>query len=202
MAVLAEALSVIIKDSSLKTKFIGGPKEFYKTIPNNTYCSDGQIHRVGFMRPKDTENYIRNLERNGLIFIFRDNCIDVAVVDMLKGPTLNCRWLGFARQKFFCGSKQYQHWNDDFSISWLLHENGNSDVPVNFKWECSISVPNKWSPDKAIYGDNFIPSEMVNESLIEVSKERGLVKYFNTTTGKFVYIGKPRIIFTDNSNRN
>jgi len=202
MAVLAEALSVIIKDSSLQNKYIGGTKEFFKTIPNNTYCSDGQIHRIGFMRPRDIEDYVRNLEHNGLIFLFEGNCIDIAVVDMLKGPTTNCKWLGFARQKFFKGSKHYLHSEEEFSITWLLPENGENSIPVDFNYECTISVPSKWSPDKAIYGDNFIPSEKVNESLIEIGNEKGLVKYYYAATGQFVYIGKPKIIFTDNSNRN
>lgn len=202
MAVLTEALSVIIKDSSIKNKFIGGTREFFKTIPNNTYCSDGQIHRLGFMRPRDTEDYIFNLERNGLIFTLGDNCVDLAVVDMLKGPTMSCKWLGFARQKFFSGSKKYEHSDEEFSISWLLPESGVYGIPVNNNWECTISVPSKWTPDKAIYGTNFIPSERLNDSLIEVGNEKGLVKYFYAATGQFVYIGKPKIIFTDNTNRN
>ena len=202
MAVLAEALSVIIKDSSLRTKFIGGTKEFLKTIPNNTYCSDGDLHRVGFMRPQDTEAYIRNLERNGLIFLFGSFCIDIVVVDMLKGPTLNCKWLGFARQKFFSGLKQYKHAEDEFSVVWLLHKSGMYGIPLNQDKECNISVPSRWTPDKAIYGNNFIPYDKVKECLIEVGNEKGVVKYIYAATGEFVYVGKPKIRFTDNSNRN
>ncbi len=202
MAVLTEALSVIIKDSSLRTKFIGGIMEFFKTIPNNTYCSDGQIHRIGFMRPQDAEAYIRHLERNGLIYLFGSHCIDIAIVDMLKGPVVNCKWLGFSRQKFFSGSKQYQHSEEEFSISWLLHKSGVYGIPLNDNRECNISVPWKWTPDKAIYGDNFIPSEKVNDSLIEIGSDKGVVKYIYAATGQFVYIGKPKIIFKDNSNRN
>lgn len=202
MAVLAEALSVIIKDSSLRTKFIGGIKEFLKNIPNNTYCSDGELHRIGFMRPEDTEAYIRYLERNGLIYLLRNTCIDIVVVDMLKGSTMNCKWLGFARQKFFSGLKQYIHALDKFSIVWLLGKDEMFGIPLNLKKECNISVPSRWTPDKAIYGNNFIPSERVKESLIEVENEKGVVKYLYRATGQFVYVGKPKIRFTDNSSRN
>jgi hypothetical protein len=202
MAVLAEALSVVIKDSSLRTKFIGGTKEFLKTIPNNTYCSDGELHRIGFMRPQDTEAYISNLERNGLIFIYGNHCIDIVVVDMLKGPTMQCKWLGFARQKFFSGSGQFIHSEEDFSIVWLLHRSSKSTIPVNQKKECTISVPSRWTPDKAIYGNNFIPSDKVDDSLIEVEDDKGVIKYIFAATGEFVYVGKPKIKFSDNSDRN
>ena len=90
MPVLAEAISVIIKDSAIRSKFVGGMDAFYDTIPNGTYCNDGKIHRIGFMTPDDNKQYIRLLEQNGLTFIIDNEFIDIAVVDMVKGSTIKC----------------------------------------------------------------------------------------------------------------
>ena len=202
MAILTEALSVIIKDHSLRNKFIEGLEEFLLTIPNNTYCSDGLIHRVGFMTPQDAEAFVRNLQRNGLTFVYENQCIDIAVVDMLLGPTLKCNWLGFARQKFFSGQEQYKHSEDDFSIVWLLSVNGIYGIPLDNEAECDIAVSQGWTPDKAIYGNNFIPNEKIKDKLIELGNENGIAKFWFAGTGEVVYVGSPKIKISDNSNKN
>lgn len=202
MAVLTEALSVIIKDNSLRNKYIGGLDEFLTTIPNDTYCSDGQLHRVGFMTPQDAEGFVRNLQRNGLIFVYENQCIDISVVDMLFGPTLKCNWLGFARQKFFSGQEQYKHSEDEFSVAWLLPDSEIYKIPLDKNNECNIFVSRGWTPDKAIYGNNFIPNEKIKERLIELGNEGGVVKFLSVAEEEFVYVGSPKVKFTDNTNKN
>ena len=65
-----------------------------------------------------------------------------------------------------------------------------------------VSAPSGWTPDNAIYGNNFIPNEKLKERLIELGNEDGLVKYLSAETGKILYIAEPKIIYKDNSNRN
>jgi hypothetical protein len=58
MAVLCEALSVVIRTKSVKEKFDGGFRCFLGNIPNNTYCSDGELERVGFLSPTEVGDFI------------------------------------------------------------------------------------------------------------------------------------------------
>lgn len=194
MAVIAEAISVIIKDSSIKTHLIGGIDAFRRSIPNSTYCSDNEIHRVGFMAPDDTKKYVSLLEKNGLTFLQNGGFQDIAVVDMLIGPTMGCSWLGFVRSKLFEGSIEFKNADKDFSVTWLLPKIGVYGIPLDADREFKISVPEGWTPDKAIYGDNFIPLEKLKSRLIELGNEDGLIKFLDANGGKLVYHGNPKIV--------
>ena len=58
MAVLCEAISVIIKKSSIDTFYVGGWNAFTSNVPNQTICSDGELVRIGFFSPKYVEYFI------------------------------------------------------------------------------------------------------------------------------------------------
>lgn len=193
MAVLIEGTSVVIKDSSLKSKYFGGIEEFKKTIPNNTYCTDDELHRVGFMTPMDVENYVRLLESQGLVFLEKQKCIDFAVVDMLRGSTMSCDWFGFSRSKLFSDRTEFTHCEEDFSIGWLIPEIGAYGIPVDKNFKLNIVTPQGWNPDKALYSHNFVPKEKVKDKLIELETSERTVKYWYSKTGEFVYTGRPII---------
>lgn len=53
MAVLVEAISVIIRRNAIVERFVGGWDAFQQTIPNGTFCKDDDLVRVGFMTPND-----------------------------------------------------------------------------------------------------------------------------------------------------
>jgi hypothetical protein len=53
MAVLIEAISVVIRADTLLKKFPGGWGAFKLIVPNQTLCADNEIVRVGFMAPQD-----------------------------------------------------------------------------------------------------------------------------------------------------
>ena len=61
MAVLVEALSVIVRRDAIVRKYRGGWQEFLQHVPNNTFCTDDELARVGFMHPKDVEAYVTHL---------------------------------------------------------------------------------------------------------------------------------------------
>jgi hypothetical protein len=193
MPVLAEATSVIVKNSSINEKFSGGRNKFLSTIPNNTYCSDNELHRIGFMSPNDVERYIDILLGGGLEFIRENKFIDIAVVDMLRGPTIDCEWLGFSRSKFFSGLDQYIHAEDEFSIVWQSSDSNSNEIPTDDKNTCNIVVPDGWNPDKAIYGSDFVSNEKFEKELVELDNDNGVKKYLFAETGKIVYIGSPKI---------
>ncbi len=53
MAVLVEALSIVVKLSSIELKYEGGWEAFKDAVPNTTLCWDDELTRVGFMVPSD-----------------------------------------------------------------------------------------------------------------------------------------------------
>lgn len=53
MAVLIEAISVVVRKDAIEKRFPGGWDSFLDEIPNNTLCTDGELVRVGFMSPQD-----------------------------------------------------------------------------------------------------------------------------------------------------
>ncbi len=99
MAIPVKGTCVVIRDKVIKTKYKGGLEAFLKTMPNETYCFDGELHSVGFLSPFEVEQYIASSQRNGLTFIVDGQFEDVAVVDMLIGLTLPCTWLTVTRNK-------------------------------------------------------------------------------------------------------
>lgn len=202
MPVIADALSVIIKDSSIRTKFIGGIDAFYDSIPNSTHCTDGEIHRVGFMTPDDNEHYTDFLERNGLVFFVNGKFIDLAIVDMQIGPTVKCPWIGFARNKFFSGQTQWKRSEELFSIVWLQNENLPYGIPANSNFEINIAFPENWTPDKAINCNNFILTEDAEKNLVVLDNDDGIKKVQNIQTGQIGFICSPKINEEDNTKRN
>lgn len=99
MAVLVEALSVIVRRESIDRKVDGGWEAFLRTVPNQTFCSDGELVRVGFMHPSDVGSYIGVLKENGLVFEESGRCVDIAVADQDTGFTSTCPWGEFTHLK-------------------------------------------------------------------------------------------------------
>lgn len=105
MAVLVEALSVIVRRDSIDSYMTGGWSKFVDLVPNQTMCTDEELVRVGFMTPADVEDFVFQLERHGLQFHYGDvktqierglrNSGDIVVIDQIRGPTTQCDWIEF-----------------------------------------------------------------------------------------------------------
>ncbi len=100
MAVLVEAISVIIRRDAINARFSGGWRAFLEAAPNSTLCSDEHLTRVGFMSPADALVFIKQMEKGGLIFLRNGQAADIAIVDQLCGPTTPTEWLEFAYLPF------------------------------------------------------------------------------------------------------
>ncbi len=100
MAVLVEAISVIVRRDSIDRSFDGGWRAFVSCVPNATLCTDNQLARVGFMDPKAVGKFVEGLQAAGLVFLESGKCTDIAVVDQERGPTIPCEWLEFAHIPF------------------------------------------------------------------------------------------------------
>lgn len=202
MPVLAEAISVIIKDASIHSRFIGGMKYFLETLPNATHCTDDQVHRVGFMVPDDAQAYIRFLTQNGLVYLLDGRFVDFGVADMMYGPWAPSDWLGFARQPFFAQMTEYDHAGEEFSICWLLDLNHPKGITLNSNGEFPIMTPEDWTPDTALYTSNFIPAEKIDDRLTEAEQNDGITSFWDSELQKLINVGNSQIADNDNTDKN
>jgi len=67
MSVLAAAFSVVISVETLNRKYPGGAIQYARDCPNQTFCSDGLLTRVGLMTTDDMLSFVRSLEHHGLV---------------------------------------------------------------------------------------------------------------------------------------
>ena len=173
MAVLIEAISVVVKANALHERFPGGWDEFRKIVPNQTLCADNEVVRVGFMTPVDVEGFVKKLERSGLSFMVDGCAQDMAVVDQARGITTHCDWLEFGRLDLN---------GDGQKVAACRLVGSNLDqvvTPIGWRFEGSLSQS---------YG--FVPTEHENKSLTFLRHENGQDVYFNELTGKEVFVGR------------
>jgi hypothetical protein len=173
MAVLVEALSVIVRTDSLLHQFSGGWQAFECIIPNQTICTDHEIVRVGFMTPQDVGSYVEKLKGAGLEFVRAGEAIDIAVVDQITGITSKCTWLEFG-QVDLNGEGQCVS-ACRLAGSHLMHV----VTPQNWTYEGSISST-----------CNFVPTENIAKELKYLRHENGRDVYLDLNTGKEMYVGR------------
>lgn len=170
MAVLVEALNVVVRINRIRAKFQGGLKAFKENIPNKTLSMDSGLARVGFMTPFDAEIYIDYLEENGLIFISDDKAKDLIVIDQFKGPTIQCDWIELITVKLQgieCRACKLK---------------SDPDTPLSFH------VPVGWEPKE----DNilFLEKEEVEKRMLYLDRNKNVEHYFDINTGKNMYVGR------------
>ena len=174
MAVLIEAISVVIRINVLFEKYPGGWNAFKKIVPNNTLCSDNELARVGFMAPQDVSAFVGDLQQSGLVFLHSEKAVDLAVVDQLRGPTTPCDWLEFGHISMGPGQQ--------VAVCRLAgSQSMQIFTPDGWEYEGSLSA-----------SQSFVSNENVNKDLKFLRTENGVDVYLNKTTGKEVYIGRTR----------
>jgi len=174
MAVLVEAISVIISVSAIEEKFPGGWTEFKAMVPNQTLCSDTEIARVGFMEPSDVEDFITKLTNGFLKFLMDGRAIDIAVVDQQRGLTVQCDWLEVGHVDLG-GNTAHR-----VAAARLVNSDiSQIDTPDNWQFEGSLS-----------HTFGFSPTESRKAGLKLLRVENGLEVYLNELTGQEVYVGR------------
>lgn len=125
MAVLIEAISVVIRADSLLRKFPGGWDGFKSHLSNETMCADNEIVRVGFMSLQDTESFVKLLTHSGITHLQDGHAIDLAVADQIHGLASHCSWLEFGHANLGNNPKQRM------AVCRLVGSNSMQDVYLN-----------------------------------------------------------------------
>jgi hypothetical protein len=152
MAVLIEAISVVVRADALIRNFPSGWDGFKSHVPNQTLCADNEIVRVGFMSPQDVESFIKLLTRSGLTYLQDGQAVNVAVADQLHGLAAPCSWLEFGHVNLGGNPKQRVAACRLTGSRYL-----QVVTPPDWKFEGSLSHT---------YG--FVPSAHVDKSLKEI----------------------------------
>ena len=92
MAVLIEAISVVIKATTIVERYPGGWEAFEADPPNRTLCADGELIRVGFMTPDDVRAFVDTLAIHGIKYQGDGKAVDVVVADQQTGLLFPCDW--------------------------------------------------------------------------------------------------------------
>lgn len=172
MAVLIEALTVVIRCESIVKKFLGGVEAFKASLPNNTLCSDGELACVNFMVPTDVQNYVEFLSENGLIYQADNSSVDIVVVDQLRGMTSVCDWADYGKTE----------WNNDANcpISVCCARPTKSE---------QVIVPEGWSFNQSLSSNyKYTDSNSIPEHLKLVRSEGEIDILLDEKTGQEFYI--------------
>jgi hypothetical protein len=171
MAVLLEAISVIIRIDALHKLYPGGWEAFRNAAPNQTLCADSKLARIGFMSPVDVESFVKGLEKCGLIYMDSGVCKDIVVADQQQGFSIPCDWAQ-------CGSVSIEG-NDIKACQSVDDDLSQLMTPDGWQFEGSLSQTHA-----------FAPTEHVDKSLKFLRHEDGIDIYLNTLTGKEAYLGR------------
>lgn len=93
MAVSAIAISVVVRNATIEARFPGGMPAFARSCPNQTFCTDGTISRVGFMVQNDAQTFINRLGAAGLAPSPTQAASEIALVIQGHGFFYPCDWL-------------------------------------------------------------------------------------------------------------
>ena len=189
MAVLVEAISVIVRRDAIDRQFQGGWHEFENVVPNSTLYADDELGRVGFMSPPDVETFVRYLEEGGLTFVKNGQALDIAVVDQMRGPTMPADWLEFAHIPFGeTGNKVAACWLfEEPRITAGIHMSAR-DFP-----EMPLATPDGWTYDDSLSANfKFVGNDEMGEKLKFLRHENGLDVYLDLSRGKEIYVGRSK----------
>jgi hypothetical protein len=173
MAVLIEAISVVVRQSAIERLLPNGFADFKALVPNNTLCADPELARVGFMTPADTGSFCDDLRRRGFVFAADGPDCDFTVVDQLRGPTIPVPWLEF-------GHIDYAGEGSRVAASRLA-----GSVIDQFM------TPDSWCYENSLSRSfGFVPTEHMDKSLRFLRRDGGFDVYFNELTGEEVFVGR------------
>jgi hypothetical protein len=97
MGVSCQAYSVIVRNTVIEERMVGGVDEYKKLCPNRTFCTDGFICRIGFMYLVDAKNFVSAVVDSKMLNASLGD--DFVIVDPALGSLPKPDWLTFGKYK-------------------------------------------------------------------------------------------------------
>ena len=164
MAVSAIACSVVVRNATIEARFPGGMPAFTGSCPNQTFCTDGTISRVGFMVEKDARTFFNRLVGAGLAPSSAEAASEIALVLQGQRFVYPCDWLQLG---LFDGRPAVWLAGTDRGSLFIPRGDLNSD----------IGPP--------------IPEFRESYELIGLKSNGKVEVYRHKTTGEVRYVGRP-----------
>jgi len=165
MAVLIEAISVVVLRSAINRFYTGGWSAFVDDCPNETLCFDDYLARVGFMAPADADAFVTRLANRGIRSNANSQACNLVVVDQVKGPTRSCPWLCV---------RVYERGDMKIVCAALANaKDTRLEVPEGWKYDASISK----------LGRRFDKGHL-DDTVKFLRREDGVDLYLDLVTGK------------------
>lgn len=175
MPVIIEGISIVTRAEAIASKMTGGEQAFFSLIPNQTFCADNELTRVGFMAPMDAEAFVHRLTAAGLVHLEDNVAVDIVVVDQLRGPVSQCAWIEFGHIAIDRAR------NQKIAVCRLTGSQSTTVVmPAGWTFEKSLSNSHK-----------FVPLEEISKTMKFLRRENGLDVYLDPATGKETFVGRP-----------
>jgi hypothetical protein len=92
MAIPIEFINLIIRKSTLQSKYLGGLEQFIKDIPNQSFREDEELVRFGCMNNSDLERFIDLTLERGLEYNEKDTD-DFVIINIYSGSSWDVNWL-------------------------------------------------------------------------------------------------------------
>lgn len=202
MAVLVEAISVIVRRDAVARSYPGGWDAFVDAVPNATLCADDDLARVGFMHPDDVGAFIGVLTRHGLRFVEDGHAVDIAVADQQRGLTSACDWLEFGKIRLKESPDSVAKENPEsrregpgeqatISACWLVADEQHGYGVHVPSASMELATPAGWRFEGSMserFG--FVPTEEQGGRLKLLRREAGVDVYLNLDTGEEVFVGR------------
>ena len=168
MSVLIEAASVIVRKKAIEERLFGGLAKFQELVPNNTYCEDDFLVRVGFMSIDESKNFIELLETYGLRFLVNERTEDITYAQQGIGFTYPCDWAECFQVFLFEPKKSVM-------VCKMIEDESDR-----------LGLPNDWKPADL----KFASEEDLKTRYVFMRTEGNLDVYFDVAEQKIVYRGK------------
>ncbi len=173
MAVVIEAFSIVVRNSTLAGKYSGGLAKYRRDCPNNSFCADEWLSRVGFMARTEADFFVAQLAANGLMPYRKGDAEDVVLATASDGLLHPCTWLELGR------------WGKAV-VAWLAGtKRGNLHAPKN------------WSADRQVQ----LASDDVNRRLQFLRSENNVDVYRDEETGQELYVGRTASVLKEANTR-
>jgi hypothetical protein len=175
MAVLVEAITVVIRRDALDAKYPGGFTAFQQQAPflasRDTLVTDGELVGISFMSPVDVRGFCDDMGRLG--FSSPGEPVDLVVVDQHSGPTVPCEWI------------------EGRSI---VFEDGGEVTAARLVGGkvATLFVPEEWSyADSLTVHHEYVPLDQVGERFAFVRGDGALELWRDKATGEERHIERP-----------